>query len=59
LAKQFSKKRRHLLSLIAFGGLSRNLKRLYAVCVCCKTLAPEERRIRHKGFARIVLLVKV
>jgi len=61
LAEQFSEKRRHLLWLIAFGGLSRNLERLYAVCVCCKTLTPKERDICHNRFARIVgvLLVKV
>ena len=34
------------MSLIAFGDLSRNLERLYAVCVCRKTLNPEERETR-------------
>jgi hypothetical protein len=29
--------------LIGFGDLSGNLERLYAVCVCRKTLNPDER----------------
>jgi hypothetical protein len=36
-----------LLFLIASGDLSANLERLYPVCVCRKTLNPEEHKINR------------